>query len=71
MNKENSKVVALAQPGDIIQVTSYARARIFNLSLELLNEDDEIVPFFSYMYKCPQGHDLKVFYSRDEELDKE
>jgi hypothetical protein len=64
--KDNSQVVALAQPGDTIQVYVYTT---FNLSVELLNEDDEVIPLFSY--KCPKGHHLRVFYSRDYKLDEE
>jgi len=61
LTKDNSDIVKQAQVGDTIKLD--AGATVLNLKMELLNENDEVIPYFNY--KCPRdnSHQLKVLYS--------
>jgi len=62
LTKDNSDIVKQAQVGDTIQLKA-DWVTVLNLKMELLNENDEVIPYFNY--KCPRdnSHQLKVLHS--------
>ena len=55
-----SDIVKQAQPGDHYFLYSDVGPYIWSLRLELLGKEEEAKGLF--VYKCPKGHQLKVYY---------